>query len=148
MSSFSAKKSNTIEFKESKIEENSDAEDENKDMGSVKGKQKQTAFSSLLAACDKGDHANVQCILEEDVRINAFDTDGFSPLSKACQNGHDKIVKLLLFNGADVNLFNEDMVSPLFLASQKGYESTVQLLLRNNAYINLCKKDGTSPLTG
>lgn len=31
------KRSNIIEFKESKIEENSDVEDENKDKGSVKG---------------------------------------------------------------------------------------------------------------
>lgn len=92
MSSFSAKKSNTIEFKESKIEENSDAEDENKDKGSVKGKQKQTAFSSLLAACDKGDHANVQCILEEDVRINAFDTDGFSPYLKLVKMDMTKLL--------------------------------------------------------
>lgn len=34
---FLVKRSNIIEFKESKIEENSDVEDENKDKGSVKG---------------------------------------------------------------------------------------------------------------
>lgn len=138
-----SKKGSTIELMESKIEEESDAEDEDKDKGSVKGKQTQTAFSSLIAACDKGDHADVQCLLKEDVRINEFDTDGFSPLFKACQNGH---VQLLLVNGANVNLCNKRMVSPLFLASHNGNDITVQLLLRNGADINWCKNDGSSSL--
>ena len=64
--------------------------------------------TALHIACEIGDVAIVELLVEHGADINALDADGFTPLQLAAIRGNMKVVKRLVELKADVNLTTAD----------------------------------------
>ena len=64
--------------------------------------------TALHIACEIGDVAIVELLVEHEADINALDADGFTPLQLAAIRGNMKVVKRLVQLKADVNLTTAD----------------------------------------
>jgi ankyrin repeat protein len=69
----------------------------------------------LLQAADKGDHIQVQALLEKGADVNASNSNGFTPLYLAVMKGHREVVALLLEKGAAVNAASTEGFTPLYV---------------------------------
>ncbi|XP_038069860.1 ankyrin repeat and SAM domain-containing protein 6-like [Patiria miniata] len=103
----------------------------------------------LFAACEHGDLASVQALLDQDASgcVDADGGEGFTPLQMAAGNGHEDIVRLLLMRGASLDRQNLYGWTALMQAASHGHASIVALLLQNKADPNVRNKFGATALT-
>ncbi|XP_022103404.1 ankyrin repeat and SAM domain-containing protein 6-like isoform X2 [Acanthaster planci] len=103
----------------------------------------------LCAACEHGDLAFVQALLDQDASgcVDADGGEGLTPLQIAAGNGHEDIVRLLLMRGASLDRQNLYGWTALMQAASHGHASIVALLLQNKADPNIKNKFGATALT-
>lgn len=102
--------------------------------------------SPLYMACEDGNEAAVQDLLDECVNVNESNKDGITPLHLACKEGREQIVTLLIKAGVNVNQGDKNGTTPLQLACKEGNETIVKVLLHSVAYVNNSDNDGMTPL--
>jgi ankyrin repeat protein len=95
----------------------------------------------LLEACDKGNLAAVQKLLDDGVDVNWKDANGYTGLIWASAMGHVNVVKLLLDRGALIDPQCNLGHTALMIASITGKFECVQLLLERGADMSLKSKD-------
>ena len=101
---------------------------------------------SLLVACQAGDAARVQELLDAGEDANAHTLGGTSALSVAACARHAHIVKVLLAAGADPNAVSPGSKTPLHYASSSGPVASVEALLEAGADVNAVDMSGYTPL--
>jgi len=90
----------------------------------------------MCKAAHKGDHSEIQRLLENDVSPNASDYDGRTALHLASSEGHIQLVKFLLDNKADVNIRDNFQGSALEDAVRHGHVSIQRLIRSHGGVLN------------
>ena len=96
-------------------------------------------YGDLYAACNKGNYAMVEALLQSCSRENINklpnDNNWWSPLMASSSRGDDDIVELLLRHGLDIDKESSDGKYALLVAIERGHVSTVELLLQKGAKV-------------
>lgn len=93
----------------------------------------------LYCACDVGNTALVQLLLQKGARVDEAYYDGATALMKVCDRGLLETAMLLVDKGADVNRATSDGTTPLYSAIQKGFVPLVKLLIKMGADVKFCR---------
>ncbi|CAH1270061.1 ANKHD1 [Branchiostoma lanceolatum] len=109
--------------------------------------QSPASVQALLRACEQGDLAAVQALLDQGVPVDAEDDEVVTPLQTAAAYGQDSVVRLLLMRGAALEKPNHHGWTPLLQGARNGHLSAVELLLQNKANLNHRSKLGATALT-
>ncbi|XP_066290304.1 ankyrin repeat and SAM domain-containing protein 6-like isoform X1 [Branchiostoma lanceolatum] len=109
--------------------------------------QSPATVQALLRACEQGDLAAVQALLDQGVPVDVEDDEVVTPLQTAAAYGQDSVVRLLLMRGAALEKPNHHGWTPLLQGSRNGHLSAVELLLQNKANLNHRSKLGATALT-
>ena len=88
---------------------------------------------SLWAACEAGDEARVEELIQAGADVKSENPSGNNGLHLSSMRGHDKIVKMFLDSGVGVNSRSFYERTPLMLAVKEGHYTTAKLLLDNKA---------------
>lgn len=102
--------------------------------------------SELTAAIKQGQTRVVSDLLDQDIDINAAETDGTTPLQWAIYHEQEDMVRALLKAGANVEQANREGMTPLTLAVMTGNVAISKRLLDAGANVNLTLANGESPL--
>ena len=78
-----------------------------------------------------------ECVLQNDVFVNAKNNNGETALVLASINGHFEIVKYLVEHGADVNVQDKWDWTALINASHNGHLEIVKYLVANGADVSI-----------
>ncbi len=97
--------------------------------------------SVLMIACQKGDSAIVNSLLEAGADARTSNNWGNSPLTWACQQENEEVVQLLLDKKVNVNAYAPDGNTGLHYASERGFDKIVLLLCKNGANVNMRNKN-------
>ncbi len=103
----------------------------------------------LHLASQKGQGANVLCLLQKGAQINARDLSGRTSLFLAVQQGHREVVQVLLQHKADFTLTSIEQETVLHAAAFYGYTQILEDLLKHPAcksLVHVKDQDGKSPL--
>ncbi|MFL6618268.1 MAG: ankyrin repeat domain-containing protein [Povalibacter sp.] len=103
-------------------------------------------LSPLLVACQNGDAAIVNMLLDAHADVNAPDRDGITPVSVCAGSASNEIMKRMIAAGADVEHADSNGQTPIMWAAAKGRVENVQLLMENGASINRATQHGFTPL--
>ncbi|XP_035679817.1 ankyrin repeat and SAM domain-containing protein 6-like [Branchiostoma floridae] len=109
--------------------------------------QSPASVQGLLRACEQGDLAAVQALLDQGVPVDVADDEDATPLQTAAAYGQDSVVRLLLMRGAALEKPNHHGWTPLLQGARNGHLSAVELLLQNKANLNHRSKLGATALT-
>jgi len=96
---------------------------------------------SLRDAALEGNSAEVDRMLNLDIRFDAIDSDGRTALMLCCFNGHAQIAQKLIKLGASVNRADFLGRTALMYASTGPYPETVKLLISSKADLNMTDND-------
>jgi len=105
-------------------------------------------FGTPLIVATKYEHFDViQCLVQNNAKINSCSADGYSALHWAImETNSSEILTYLIQNGANVNM-NTEIGSPLHFAASFGYLEKIKILILHGANVNVLKEDnGFSPL--
>lgn len=97
-------------------------------------------MTPLHLAATRGHYRVIECLLKEDVEVDAMGPDRKTPLRLATENGHIEVASLLLNERAKVNARDVSNLTALHSAARIGDDEVVSLLLRYKADIEA--KDG------
>lgn len=100
----------------------------------------------LVDAVKNSDRAAIQTLLDENVDVNATQSDGATALAWAVYWNDLDIADTLIRAGADPNLVNDYGVSPLMLACTNNNVPMVRKLLEARADANKAQWMGVTPL--
>lgn len=92
----------------------------------------------LIAAVCRGDHRQVQALLDAGNEVNVHDSCGNTPLHWAARLDNDEIITLLLGHGADTNAQNHQRSTPLLIAARWCFPNAAALLLQHGTDVNAC----------
>lgn len=104
------------------------------------------SFSPLVVACQRGEPAIVEALLEAGAKVNNATATGVSPLALCAGNSTAAAVKKLLELGASLEAADETGQTPLMWAAAKGQVFNLQLLLSHGAEVNSKTAKGMTPL--
>jgi ankyrin repeat protein len=95
---------------------------------------------ALVRAAERGDVAEVECLLDRGANIEARDENGNTPPVAAAGNGHREVVECLLDRGADIEAYIEARRgrggrTALIAAAREGHGEVVECLLDRGADI-------------
>ncbi|PNP48832.1 hypothetical protein THARTR1_10277 [Trichoderma harzianum] len=102
--------------------------------------------TAISAACENGNQAISQALIDAGANIKLASYDGETPLHKAADEDHLNLVMLLLENGADSNAVNESSVTALHYAADSGHAGITKLLLQHGANCLIQNYRGMIPL--
>jgi ankyrin repeat protein len=106
-------------------------------------------FSPLHISAQKGDVAEVMCLVEElGADVNLGIMNGVTPLHAAADNADRDVMRRLVNDlGASVNQAERDGITPLHFAAKNGDIAVTRCLVEDlGANINQVKLDGSTPL--
>lgn len=98
-------------------------------------------MTPIHLAATRGHYRVIDCLLKEDVEVDALGPDGKTPLRLATENGHIEVASLLLNHRAKVNSRDVSNLTAFHQAARIGVDKIVSLLLRYKADIEA--KDGS-----
>jgi ankyrin repeat protein len=104
----------------------------------------ETDGDRLLAACARGDDAEVRRVLAESPQVAASLPAAYLP--QAASAGHTAAVRMLLDAGVDIETRGEHNGTALHLAAWNGYSETVRLLVERGASIESLNGFNGTPL--
>lgn len=109
--------------------------------------------NEALIATEEGNLSDLKKRIDQDIDIDAQDSNGRTLLHHATSNGHHEVVKYLLKNGANVLLVTDKTNTALHIAMTKDDVSLARCILENVIRENLrkllnfkTKANGTSAL--
>ncbi|CAL4076985.1 unnamed protein product, partial [Meganyctiphanes norvegica] len=91
--------------------------------------QTTAGWSPLLVASDKGHTGVVTTLLDNQARVDVFDTEGKAALHLAAEHGYKEVCDALLSHKAFVNARSITGLTALHLASLKGHNELVYSLI-------------------
>ena len=112
----------------------------------VRNREGQNVTTPLVWACQGGDKATVDMLLQLNADVNKQTqcADGLTPLYVACEDGDMELVKMLLSKGAYVDTqVRLNKMSPLHIAIRNGHVKIVETLLQCEADVDVVSNTGT-----
>lgn len=103
-------------------------------------------FSPLIVACQRGEPAIVEALLDAGANVNRAAASGVSPLALCAGQSNLAIVKRLIERGANVDAADESGQTPLMWAAINGRVDVMQALIRSGADVNRKTHQGFTPL--
>lgn len=100
---------------------------------------------ALLEATVRGDHIEVEKLLEEGANPNSHNEDGLTSLHQCAIDNNEIILKLFLRYGADVNAQDTEQWTPLHAAACCAHIDIVRILIAHNANLLAVNADGNMP---
>lgn len=107
---------------------------------------KSESFSPLIVACNRGDNAIIDALLDTGAKVNRNTASGISPLALCAGNASVPVVKRMLELGAPLEVADETGQTPLMWAAAKGQVETIQYLIQQGADVNRTTQAGFTPL--
>jgi len=96
--------------------------------------QSPASVQGLLRACEQGDLAAVQALLDQGVPVDVADDEDATPLQTAAAYGQDSVVRLLLMRGAALEKPNHHGWTPLLQVNT----FTIHLYINNVKNLTVC----------
>uniref|UniRef100_A0A0N4ZF61 ANK_REP_REGION domain-containing protein n=1 Tax=Parastrongyloides trichosuri TaxID=131310 RepID=A0A0N4ZF61_PARTI len=100
---------------------------------------------ALLEATVRGDHIEVERLLEEGANPNSHNEDGLTSLHQCAIDNNETILRLFLRYGANVNAQDTEQWTPLHAAACCAHIDIVRILIANNANLLAVNADGNMP---
>jgi len=104
------------------------------------------SLAPLLIACQYGDAAILDMLIDAGADVKVARADGIAPLSLCAGNASAAILKRLLAAGAEVDKADAKGQTPLMWAAAKGRIDNIRLLLEHGALVNRKTGKGFTPL--
>lgn len=102
--------------------------------------------TAIAAACENGNQAISQALIDAGANIKLASYDGETPLHRAAHEDHLDLVILLLENGADIDAINKSSATALHYAAHSGHAGITELLLQHGANCLIQNFEGLVPL--
>ena len=110
-------------------------------------------FVHLFTACEIGNEAVAQILLEHGTDADQEDKFGVTPLYVSASRGHIAVTKLLLVWGASVNHTDKRNRSALLMSARSGNTSIASILLKGKKIVehypaNSIHQQNVGPMLG